>query len=163
MKIPQNAADLQVPAGEELDGIGKWLMKIAQSLAKQYRLPLDDVYQDCVLQYLKRRHYYSVERGARSTFASLAAGRTLRTVYSRQKSARAGNGLTVDVAVTETREARRIPDAAYAAAELPWGNSRKAAFAKALQEAGWSEKEIEEISISTVSKVKTRVLCSHGS
>lgn len=163
MKIPQNAADLQVPAGEELDGIGKWLMKIAQSLAKQYRLPLDDVYQDCVLQYLKRRHYYSVERGARSTFVAFAVRQTLRSAYSHQKSARASNGMVVDVAITETREARRIPDTAYMAACIPWFKTRKAAFAKALQEAGWSEKEIEEISISAVSKIKTRVLCSHGS
>ncbi len=162
MKITENAVDLQVPAGDCLDGIGKWLMKIAQSLAKQYQVPLEDAYQDCVYQYLKRRHYYSVERGARSTFASLAAGQTLRTLYARKKSVESDNGCTVDVAVTESRECNRIPDAAYAAADLHW-SQRKAAFVQALKDAGWSEKEIEEISISAVSTRDTRVLCSYES
>jgi len=54
VKNPQNSSEIRVPADESLDGIGKWLMKIAQNLSRQYDIPVEDAFQDAVLQYLSR-------------------------------------------------------------------------------------------------------------
>jgi len=163
VKNPQNSSEIRVPADESLDGIGKWLMKIAQNLSRQYDIPVEDAFQDAVLQYLKRRHYYAANRGARTTFATMTAGRSLHTQYTR-KRARYTVQEAFDVAYTESRECRELPEAAYEVEQLPRRDRRKALI-RVLRDHGWTEKEIEELRISSVQKVTLCYrfsLCQHG-
>lgn len=157
MKTRTNSPEIRVPAGEELDGVGKWLMKIAQNLSRKFGIPVEDAYQDCVLQYLKRRKYYHEDRGARTTFASMASGQTLNSVYAATRSVRTVQQ-KFDIAYTETRIGKPIPEAVLTADFK--GKGRAKQLARMLQEAGWTKKEIAELREYSYNSPEKRVLCS---